>query len=63
MIHGGMNYEVSEDAGGWVVRHQGADVARFTEQDDALAYVAEQLKARETQSGSYSLTMRYQARG
>jgi hypothetical protein len=58
-----MNYEVSEDAGEWVVRCEDAEVARFAEQDDALAYVAERLKARETESGSYSLTMRYQARG
>jgi len=45
------------------VRRQDTEVARFAEQDDALAYVAERLKARETPSGSYSLTMRYQARG
>jgi hypothetical protein len=58
-----MKYEVSEDGGEWVVRREGAEVARFAQQDDALAYVAERLKARETVSGSYSLTMRYQARG
>jgi hypothetical protein len=58
-----MKYEVSEDGGEWVVRCEDAEVARLAEQDDALAYVAEQLKSRETPSGSYSLTMRYQARG
>jgi hypothetical protein len=58
-----MNYEVNEDGGEWVVRRQDTEVARFAEQDDALAYVAERLKARETTSGKYSLTMRYQARG
>jgi hypothetical protein len=57
-----MNYEVTEDSGEWVVRREGVEVARFAEQDDALAYVTERLKARETESGSYSLTMRFQAR-
>jgi hypothetical protein len=58
-----MNYEVTEDAGEWVVRCEDAEVARFADQDDALAHVAERLKARETDSASYSLTMRYQNRG
>lgn len=58
-----MKYEVTEETGEWVVRCEDAEVARFAEQDDALAYVAERLKARESDAGSYSLTMRYQARG
>lgn len=59
-----MSYEVTEEAGEWVVRREGAEVARFAEQDDALAYVAQRLKAREPAADrSYSLTMRYQARG
>lgn len=58
-----MKYEVTEETGEWIVRREDAEVARFAEQDDALAYVAERLKTRETPSGSYSLTMRYQTRG
>jgi hypothetical protein len=57
-----MKYEVLEESGEWIVQCEGAEVARFAKQDDALAHVAEQLRDREAESGSYSLTMRYQAR-
>ena len=58
-----MKYEVHEIAGQWIVLCEGAESARFAEQDAALAYVADRLRERETASGSCSLTMRYQARG
>ena len=57
-----MKYEVLEEAGEWVVQRDGVEVARFAQQDDALADVAERLKAHDANDGSYSLTMRYQAR-
>jgi len=58
-----MKYEVLEEAGEWIVTRDGAEVARFRQQDDALADVAERLRGNSTESGSYSLTMRYQPRG
>jgi hypothetical protein len=57
-----MKYEVHEYSGQWVVLREGAEVARFAEQDEALGYVAARLRDREDEPGSYSLTMRYQAR-
>jgi hypothetical protein len=58
-----MKYEVLEGSGEWIVQCDGAEEARFAEQDDALAYVAERLRDPDRAPGSYSLTMRYQARG
>ena len=58
-----MKYEVQESAGEWVVLREGAEVARFADQDAALLYVADRLRDSEPEPGSYSLTMRYQARG
>jgi hypothetical protein len=57
-----MKYEVVEDSGVWIVQRDGEEVARFAEQDDALADVAERLREKPADSGSYSLTMRYQPR-
>lgn len=57
-----MKYEVLEDAGAWIVQRDGVEVARFAEQDDALADIAERLREKPAVSGSYSLTMRYQPR-
>jgi hypothetical protein len=57
-----MRYEVLEQAGEWIVTRDGVEVARFAQQDDALADVAERLREKPTDSGSYSLTMRYQPR-
>jgi hypothetical protein len=57
-----MKYEVLEESGVWVVQLDGVEIARFAEQDDALADVAERLKGHDAGDGSYSLTMRYQAR-
>jgi hypothetical protein len=56
-----MKFEVIEDAGEWVVRRDEVEVARYREQIDALADVAERLRESET-TGPYSLAMRYQAR-
>jgi hypothetical protein len=58
-----MNYEVLEEGGEWVVTRDGEEVARFPQQDDALADVAQRLRGNPEDSGSYSLTMRYQPRG
>jgi hypothetical protein len=58
-----MKYEVLEDCGVWIVQRDGVEVARFAQQDDALADVAERLREKSTDAGSYSLTMRYQPRG
>jgi hypothetical protein len=58
-----MKYEVLEDSGAWIVRRDGVEVARFAQQDDALADVAERLRETPTDVESYSLTMRYQPRG
>jgi hypothetical protein len=58
-----MNYEVLEDGGAWIVQRDGVEVARFAQQDDALADVAERLRDDAADTGSYSLTMRYQPRG
>ena len=58
-----MKYEVLEDSGAWIVHRDGVEVARFAQQEDALADVAERLREKSTDVGSYSLTMRYQPRG
>jgi hypothetical protein len=57
-----MKYEVVETLGGWIVRRDGVELARFGEQLAALADVAERLGEAEEAAGSYSLAMRYQAR-
>jgi hypothetical protein len=59
-----MKFEVVEDDGGWIVRRDGVDVARHREQEQALADIAERLRAdrHADPDVSYSLTMRYQAR-
>ncbi len=58
-----MKYEVVEDGGEWIVQREGVEVARFGQQDDALADIAERLRDKSPDAGSYSLTMRYQPRG
>lgn len=57
-----MKYEVVETFGGWIVRRDGVELARFGEQLAALADVAERLSETEEPAGSYSLAMRYQVR-
>jgi len=58
-----MKFEVIEAAGEWVVRRNGVEVARYTDQLEALADIAERLRDADEASGAYSLAMRYQARG
>jgi hypothetical protein len=58
-----MKYEVVEQLGEWIVRRDGIEVARFTEQVAALTDVAERLGDTQTSDDSYSLAMRYEARG
>ena len=58
-----MKFEVVECPGGWLVCRDGAELARFGEQDEALADVAERLRDVAKGDGSYSLAMRYAARG
>ena len=57
-----MKYEVVEFAGAWVVQRDGVEVARFAQQDDALADVAERLRDPQQKARRYSLTMRFQPR-
>jgi hypothetical protein len=57
-----MKYEVLEESGEWIVRRDGVEVARFAEQDSALADVAARLRGQAAEPGSFSLTMRYQPR-
>ncbi|MFI4949695.1 MAG: hypothetical protein ACHP7A_01505 [Caulobacterales bacterium] len=58
-----MKYEVVENRGEWIVRRDGVEVARFDQQLDALSDVAERLSQADEGADSYSLAMRYQARG
>lgn len=57
-----MNFEVIENSGEWIVRRNGVELARFDDQDQALADVAERLGEADEVEASYSLSMRYQAR-
>lgn len=57
-----MKYEVVECAGAWIVRCDGVEVNRFAQQDDALNYVAHQLKTAGPDSGAASLGVRYERR-
>lgn len=58
-----MKFEVVETGGEWIVRSNGVEQARFSEQLDALADVAERLRDSSVGDTSYSLAMRYEARG
>jgi hypothetical protein len=57
-----LQYEVIEQAGDWIVHHNGAEVARFPEQDLALNDVARRLSQAEVGDAGASLAVRYQAR-
>ena len=57
-----MKFEVIEIDGGWIVRRDGVEVARFEQQVEALADVAERLRESGEEQSSYSLAMRFQAR-
>ena len=58
-----MKFELVETPGGWLVRRDGVELATFGEQSDALADVAERLRDAAEAERSYSLAMRYAARG
>jgi hypothetical protein len=58
-----MKYAVVEAAGEWIVQREGLELARFRDQIEALTHVADLLRGHEQTDGSYSLSMRYQARG
>ena len=57
-----MKFEVVESVGEWIVRRDGVELARFGEQLDALADIAERLRGAAQPEVSYSLAMRYEAR-
>jgi hypothetical protein len=54
-----MKFEVIEDIGDWIVRRDGVDLARFHDQDAALADIAERLRACSNAAFRYSLGVRY----
>jgi hypothetical protein len=56
-----MRYEVIEDTGEWIVRREGAELARYEQQDAALSDVAGRLRDADA-SQAASLSVRYQAR-
>lgn len=56
-----MRYEVVEDQDEWIVRREGAELARFADQDTALNDVAARLKDADV-DGAARLSVRYQAR-
>ncbi|WP_372786791.1 hypothetical protein [Phenylobacterium sp.] len=58
-----MKFEVVETGGEWIVRRDGVEVARYGEQLEALGDVADRLRDDHAADSSYSLAMRYQARG
>jgi len=58
-----MKYEVVEHLGEWIVRRDGEELARFDEQLAALADVTERLGGSKPADESYSLAVRYAARG
>jgi hypothetical protein len=58
-----MKFEVIEDIGDWIVRRDGVELARFRDQEAALADIAERLQACSNPSFSYSLAVRYLAHG
>ena len=58
-----MKFEVIESSEGWIVRCDGVELARFGEQEQALADVAKRLGAANVVETSYSVAMRYAARG
>lgn len=55
-----MKFEVVESNGAWIVRRDGVEIARFPDQEQALADVGERLRDVIAAQASYSLAMRYQ---
>jgi hypothetical protein len=58
-----MKFEVVEDSGAWAVCLEGQELARFDDQETALADVATRLRESAETERSYSLAVRYQSRG
>jgi len=56
-----MRYEVVEDAGEWIVRREGSELARYADQDAALHDVAGRMRDADTSTPA-SLSVRYQSR-
>ena len=54
-----MRYEVVEDLGEWIVRSDGAELARYADQDSALHDVADRLRDADGSTPA-SLSVRYQ---
>jgi hypothetical protein len=54
-----MRYEVVEETGEWIVRSEGFELARFTDQDAALQDVATRLRGADGSTPA-SLSVRYQ---
>lgn len=57
-----MKFEVIETGGEWIVRRDGVELARFSDQLEALADIGERLPAHGEADASYSLAMRYEHR-
>jgi hypothetical protein len=57
-----MKYEVIEQSGDWIVQHDGVEVARYPEQDQALSDVSRRLTGAEVGDAGASVAVRYQAR-
>ena len=57
-----MKYEVIEQAGDWIVQHEGVEVARYPEQDQALGDVSRRLGEAEVGEAGASISVRYQTR-
>lgn len=56
-----MRFEIVEDADEWIVRSEGAEIARFATQETALLDVAERLRGADNSQPS-SVAVRYQSR-
>jgi hypothetical protein len=55
-------YEVIEQAGDWIVQHEGVELARFEQQALALNDVAQRLADADVGEAGASFAVRYQAR-
>jgi hypothetical protein len=51
-----------EQGGAWIVRRDGIELGRHSEQANALTDVSERLRSVEPAEGAVSLAMRYEAR-
>ena len=57
-----MKFEVVEQNGAWIVRRDGVELARFSEQHGALTDVSERLRSLEAADSAVSLAVRYEQR-